>query len=84
MDKLNDMKTTFERLIHFWNIKSYHIEDDILCFDHYNYFITLDDADFVLTEHIPFIVYKTYWYEGVDCKLLDFREWYNNYKLNEL
>lgn len=76
------MKTTFERLIHFWNIKSFHIEDDILCFDHDNYFITLEDTDFVLDMNIPFSVYRTYWYEGVDNKSLTFREWYIYYERN--
>ena len=80
------MKTIFERLIHFWNIKSFHIEDDILCFDHDNCIITLDDAQFVLNEHIPFNVYKTYWcYIMMIDRDLSFRQWYNyNYRPTEL
>lgn len=81
MDKLDDMKTIFERLIHFWNIKSYEIDNDILWFDHYNFCISLDDASLVLDERIPFSVYN-YWYEGVDNKSLTFREWYIYYERN--
>lgn len=73
------MKTTFERLIHLWNLKSYHIEDDILWFDKYNYCISLDDASYVLEEKIPFSVYRTFWFEGVDTELT-FKEWYCDYE----